>query len=219
MNCRKLAFAISMMFCGLLLCHTIANAQQPQGQSRGARSADEYIKLLESERRLEGLQVTKVIETLKVKTGDHVADIGSGSGVFTRPLAQKVGAKGVVYAVDIDPELIKYLEKTAAEQKLTNIKTLLVTEADPKLPAPVDLIVIIDTMHHIANQPTYVKGLKKYLKPNGRVAIVDFSKNWPAGHEKMIYTVDDLDGWMKAAGFKRTEQYDFLENNFFVVYE
>jgi ubiquinone/menaquinone biosynthesis C-methylase UbiE len=211
---RKFGVALLLMFC----C-AIASAQQPQGQSRGTRSSDEYIKLLESERRLEGLQVIKVIETLKVKPGDHVADIGSGSGVFTRPLAQKVGAKGVVYAVDIDPELIKYVEKTAAEQKLTNIKTLLAAEADPKLPAPVDLIVIIDTMHHIANQPTYVKGLKKYLKPNGRVAIIDFSKNWPAGHEKMIYTVVDLDGWMKAAGFKRTEQHDFLENNFFVVYQ
>src|SRR5215217_5618131 len=106
MNNRKLVFSILLM-----LCAAIANAQQPQGQSRGARSADEYIKLLESERRLEGLQVTKVIETLKVKPGEIVADIGSGSGVFTRPLAQKVGAKGAVYAVDIDPELIKYVEK------------------------------------------------------------------------------------------------------------
>ncbi len=215
MNYRKFAIAISLFLCSAI---ATAQTQQPQGQSRGARSADEYIKLLESERRIEGLQVTKVIEALKVKSGDHVADIGSGSGVFTRPLAQKVGAKGVIYAVDIDPELLKHVEKTAAEQKLTNIKTILTGEADPKLPAPVDLIVIIDTMHHIANQPTYVKGLKKYLKRNGRVAIVDFSKNWPAGHEKMIYTVDDLDGWMKAAGFKRAEQHDFLENNFFVVY-
>jgi hypothetical protein len=61
--------------------------------------------------------------------------------------------------------------------------------------------------------------LKKYLKPGARIAIIDFSKNWPAGHEKMAYTVKDLDGWMTAAGFKRIEQYDFLDNNFFVVYQ
>src|SRR5262249_35139440 len=77
-------------------------AQQPQGQSRGGRSADEYVKLLESERRIEGLQVSKVIEALKVKPDDHVCDLGSGSGLFTRPMAKRASGKGVVYAVDID---------------------------------------------------------------------------------------------------------------------
>ena len=201
---------------------TTASAQQPQGQSpgqsRGSRSPEEYIKLLESERRISELQVAKVVETLKIKPGQRIADIGSGSGLFTRPLAKQAGAKGVVYAVDIDPELLKYVEKTAAEQKLANIKPILAAENDPKLPEPVDLIVIIDTLHHIANQPTYLKGLKRYLKPNGRIAVIDFSKTWPAGHEKMVYTVDDLDGWMKGAGFKQVEKYDFLDNDFFVVY-
>ncbi|MGH9939968.1 MAG: SAM-dependent methyltransferase, partial [Blastocatellia bacterium] len=128
-----------------LLFASARQAQQPQGQSRGGRSADEYIKLLESESRIGGLQVTKVIEALKVKPDDRVCDLGAGSGLFTRPLAQKVGAKGVVYAVDIDPELLKHVERTAQEQKLTNIKTILASETDPKLPEPVDLIAIIDT--------------------------------------------------------------------------
>ena len=209
----------TLLLITLLLCSAIVFAQQPQGQSRGNRSADEYIKLLESERRQSELQVAKVVEALKIKPGQHVADIGSGSGLFTRPLAKQTGAKGIVYAVDIDPELIKYVEKTAAEQKLTNIKTIMGGEADPKLPEKVDLIVIIDTLHHIANQPTYLKGLKKYLKSKGRIALIDFSKTWPAGHEKMIYKVEDLDGWMKAAGFKQVEKYDFLDNDFFVVYQ
>lgn len=212
----------SLLFILLTLPLLFASAQQPQpqaqGQSRGGRTADEYIKLLESESRIGGLQVTKVIEALKVKPDDRVCDLGAGSGLFTRPMAQKAGGKGVVYAVDIDPELIKYVERTAQEQKLTNIKPILASETDPKLPEPVDLIAIIDTLHHIGNQAAYLKGLKKYLKPGGRVAIIDFSKNWPAGHEKMIYTVNDLDGWMTAAGFKRVEQHDFLDNNFFVVY-
>ncbi len=211
-------FKAFALFTLVLLCSITAFAQQPQGQSRGGRSADEYIKLLESERRQTDLQVAKVIETLKVKAGDRVADIGSGSGLFTRPLAKQVAPKGVVYAVDIDPELIKYVEKTAAEQKLTNIKTIMGGEDDPRLPEKVDLIVIIDTLHHIANQPTYLKGLKKYLRNNGRIAVIDFSKTWPAGHEKMIYKVEDLDGWMKAAGYKQIEKYDFLDNDFFVVY-
>jgi 2-polyprenyl-3-methyl-5-hydroxy-6-metoxy-1,4-benzoquinol methylase len=202
-----------------LLFVSAQERQQPSGQSRGARSPEEYINLLESERRIGGLQVDKVVEALKVKPDDRICDLGSGSGLFTRPLARKANGKGVVYAVDIDSELLKYVERTAQEQKLTNIKPILASETDPKLPEAVDLITIIDTLHHISNQTEYLKGLKKRLKPGGRVAIIDFSRDWPAGHEKMIYTVSDLDGWMTAAGFKRVEQYDFLDNNFFVVYQ
>ncbi len=211
---------LAILLFALLITPVFAqqSAQQPTGQSRGGRSADEYIKLLESERRIEGLQVTNIIKTLKVRSGQRIADIGAGSGLFSRPLAQRAGDKGVVYAVDIDTELLKHVEKTAQEQKLANIKTILGAVDDPKLPEPVELIVIIDTLHHISNQAVYLKGLKKYLKPDGRIAIIDFSKDWPAGHEKMVYTVETLDGWMSAAGFKRVEKHDFLENNFFVVY-
>jgi cyclopropane fatty-acyl-phospholipid synthase-like methyltransferase len=211
----------SLLFILLALPLLFVSAQQqpqPAGQSRGGRSAEDYIKLLESERRIEGLQVTKVVEALKVRPDDRVCDLGSGSGLFTRPLARKAGGKGVVYAVDIDSELLKHVELTAQEQKLANIKPILASETDPKLPEPVDLITIIDTLHHIGNQAEYLKGLKKYLRPGGRVAVIDFSRDWPAGHEKMIYTVGDLDGWMTAAGFKRVEQHDFLDNDFFVVY-
>ena len=212
----------SLLFILLALPLLFVSAQQqpqPAGQSRGGRSAEEYIKLLESERRIEGLQVDKVVEALKVRPDDRVCDLGAGSGLFTRPLARKASGKGVVYAVDIDSELLKHVERTAQEQKLANIKPILGSETDPKLPEPVDLITIIDTLHHINNHAEYLKGLKKYLRPGGRVAVIDFSRDWPAGHEKMVYTVGDLDGWMTAAGFKRVEQHNFLDNNFFVVYQ
>lgn len=211
----------SLLFILLILPLPFVSAQQqsqPGGQSRGGRSAEEYVKLLESERRVEALQVDKVVEALKVRPDDRVCDLGAGSGLFTRPMARKANGKGVVYAVDIDSELLKHVERTAQEQKLTNIKPILASETDPKLPEPVDLITIIDTLHHIGARGEYLKGLKKYLRPGGRVAVIDFSRDWPAGHEKMAYTVGDLDGWMTAAGFKRVEQYDFLDNNFFVVY-
>ncbi|MBO0725579.1 MAG: class I SAM-dependent methyltransferase [Blastocatellia bacterium] len=211
----------SLLFILLSLPFLFVSAQErqpPSGQSRGGRSPEEYIKMLESERRIDSLQVNKVVEALKVRPDDRVCDLGSGSGLFTRPLARKANGKGVVYAVDIDSELLKYVERAAQEQKLTNIKPIQASETDPKLPEAVDLITIIDTLHHIGNQAEYLKGLKKYLRPGGRVAVIDFSRDWPAGHEKMAYTAGDLDGWMTAAGFKRVEQYDFLDNNFFVVY-
>ncbi|HEX4947851.1 MAG TPA: methyltransferase domain-containing protein [Blastocatellia bacterium] len=205
-------------FTALFLCLSLfllaGLAQQPQ-----RRTADEYIKVLETERRIEGLQVQKVIETLKIKPGQRVGDLGAGSGLFARPIAKQLGEKGIVYAIDVDPGLLKHIEKTAAAEKITNIKTVLAAEDDAKLPEKVDLIVIIDTLHHIGNQGPYLKGLKKYLKPDGRVAIIDFSETWPAGHESMKYSLDQLEGWMKDAGFKRTEKHDFLNNNFFVIYK
>ena len=189
-------------------------AQQPQ-----RRDAEEYIKLLESERRIEGLQVDRVVEALRLNPGQKIADLGSGSGLFTRPIAKQVGPKGTVYAIDIDPKLLEHVDKTAKNMGLTNVRTILGAEDDPKLPEPVDLIAIIDTLHHIGNQPTYLKGLKKYLRKKGRIAVIDFSKTWPAGHESMVYKLGDLDQWMKDAGFKRVAQFDFLDNDFFVIYQ
>lgn len=198
----------------LLFLTTIFALQQAQP----GRSAEEYIKLLESERRVSGLQVERVIETLKVTPGMRVADIGSGSGLFTRPLARRAGSGGAVYAVDIDPALLKHVEKTAAEERLENIKTIRGAADDPKLPEPVDLIVIIDTLHHIDNRATYLGNLRRYLRPGGRIAIIDFSENWPAGHEQMRYRLEELEEWAKKGGYARSEKHDFLDNNFFVVY-
>jgi len=178
-----------------------------------------YIKTLESEQRVKGLQVDRVVEVLKVSPGQKVADLGSGSGLFSRPIARQAGEKGIVYSIDIDPELLKHIEKTAQDNKLTNIRTVLATEDDPKIPEPVNLIVIIDTLHHIKNRTTYLKNLRRYLQPSGRIAVIDFTHTWPTGHEEMRYTLDDLDGWMKSAGFSRIEKHDFLDNNFFVIYQ
>lgn len=207
---------------GILLSALLAlpvYAQQPSTATPQGRDPQEYIKLLEGERRVAGLQVARVVEALQIKPGQRIADLGSGSGLFTRPLAKKVGPEGVVYAIDIDQALLDHVTKSAARARIANIVPILAAEDDPKLTEPVDLIVIIDTLHHIKNQAAYLQGLKKYLRAGGRIAIIDFSKTWPTGHESMIYKLDDLEGWMKAAGFKRVAQHDFLDNNFFVVYQ
>ncbi|MEP7273455.1 MAG: class I SAM-dependent methyltransferase [Acidobacteriota bacterium] len=187
-------------------------------QTQTRRDPVEYIKTLESERRVAGLHVAQVVESLKIGQGQRVADLGSGSGLFTRPIAKVVGDKGVVYAIDIDPDLLKHVEKTARDEQLTNIRTVLAIESDPKLPEAVDLIAIIDTLHHIDNRPTYLSNLKRYLRPGGRIAIIDFSETWPVGHEAMRYSFADLQSWMEKGGYERSEKFDFLTNNFFVVY-
>ena len=129
---------------GVLIWGGLVHPVVPQ---KGRRDAEDYIKLLETERRVESLQVERVIESLELKPGMRVADLGSGSGLFTRPLAKKVGSAGLIYAVDVDAKLLEHVAKTSGAAGLGNVITVLGEFADPKVPEPVDLITIIDTLH------------------------------------------------------------------------
>ena len=195
---------------GVLALSLTAAAQQTDPEA--------YAKTLEGAARVARMQVPRVIETLVIPPGSKVADIGAGSGLFSRPIAQHIGRAGVLYAVDIDPGLLKIIDRRSQEEKLTNIRTVLAATDDPKLPEPVDLAFICDALHHIGNQAAYLKTLAKYVKPGGRIAVIDFSEKWPVGHESMRFSVADLDGWMKAIGFTQTASHSFLENSFFVIY-
>lgn len=186
----------------------------PQAQ----RTPEEYAKFLEGADRVARMQVTRVVSALDLKAGMKVADIGSGSGLFTRPMAVEVGPGGVVYAVDIDPELLKIVARSAEEKKIANVKTIVGGPDDPKLPERVDLAFICDTLHHIQQPAAYLQNLKKHLRPDGRIAVIDFSERWPQGHESMRYSLAQLDGWMKEAGLSRVSSYDWLDNSFFVIY-
>lgn len=185
-------------------------AQQPDPEA--------YAKTLEGAARVARMQVPRVIQTLVIPPGSRVADIGAGSGLFSRPIAQHLGRAGVVYAVDIDPGLLKIIDRRSKEENLTNIRTILAATDDPKLPEQVDLAFICDALHHIGNQAAYFKTLAKYIKPGGRIAVIDFSETWPVGHERMRYSVADLDGWLKEIGFTQIGSHSYLENSFFVIY-
>lgn len=190
-------------------------AWQPASQRRDPL---EYIRILESAERVRKLQIDRVISALDIQPGQRVADLGAGSGLFTRPLARRVGATGIVYAVDIDRDLLEHIEETALEQDLPNILTVLASEFDPRIPEKVDLVLICDTLHQIKNADVYLRDLTRYLKVSARVAVIDYSNEWPKRFEASKYTVGQLDGWMTAAGLRKSESYDFLDDNFFIVY-
>jgi ubiquinone/menaquinone biosynthesis C-methylase UbiE len=198
----------------VLLALVLLVASTPAQQ----RDPEAYAKTLEGAERVARMQVPRVLETLALTAGAKVADIGAGSGLFSRPIAKAVGATGVVYAVDIDAGLLKIVERTSKEAGLANVRTVLAATDDPKLPEPVDLAFICDALHHIGSQAAYLKTLAKYVKPGGRVAIIDFSEKWPQGHESMRFSVADLEGWMKGAGFTPVGSYTYLDNSFFVIY-
>lgn len=163
-------------------------------------------------------QVDRVIAALELASGQKVADVGAGAGRYSRPLARAVAPEGVVYAIDISENALERNARAAAAEGIANIETVLAEEDDPKIPEPVDLAFFSDSLHHINGQETYLKNLRRYLNPGARVAVIDFARNWPRAHHIRRYTVEELDAWMRAAGFSRIALYDFPADRFFAIY-
>jgi SAM-dependent methyltransferase len=184
------------------------------------RDPKQYQQLLENPDRLAALQVNRVVEALALRPGMRVADLGAGTGVFTVPMAKAVGREGRVYAIDIDSALLAIVAGKAKANGLANIETIVAGPTDPRVPEPVDLLFICDTMHHLPDQRSYVQQFAKLLRPGGRVAVIDFAEgHWPQGHDQFVVTPAQVDGWMQAAGFRRAARHTFLGSNFFHVYE
>src|SRR5205809_1600057 len=116
-----------------------------------------------------------LLEALKLKSGNVVADIGAGTGYYSWRMAKDVGEKGLVYAVDIQQEMLDLLAKRMAERKITNLKGVLGTITDPKLPAhSVDLVLMVDVYHEFDHPFEMMQAICKALKPGGRVVFVEF---------------------------------------------
>ena len=175
-----------------------------------------YIEHMETDERLQRMDVGKVVDSLDIRPGWEIADVGAGSGLFTRAMAEKIKPDGVIYAVDINRDLLEHIEKSAAESGIKNIKTALADENDPRIPQKVDLIFICDTFHYVKNHKQYIKTLSAYLKDRGVIAMIDYKKNWPPLSEK--FAADELIGWMNDAGLKLSRSYDFIEDEFFMIF-
>jgi ubiquinone/menaquinone biosynthesis C-methylase UbiE len=162
----------------------------------------------------------KVIEALDIEPGDHVADLGAGSGYFTFLLAQAVGPGGKVYAVDVDRDMVALLSKRVQEEGYKNVEVILADPDDPHLPrASLDLIFTCNVYHHVENRSTYFSRVAETLKPDGRVAVIDFSGEgwfaWLTGHAT---PADVIEREMKETGYTLTHRYDFLPKQAFLTF-
>lgn len=119
----------------------------------------------------------EILDELALEPGMAVADIGAGSGLLSRLIAPRVGAEGTVYAVDVAKSMVDYIAKTAKEQGLTNIQAVLGVPKSPKLAAnSVDRICIIDAYHHFEYPAEMLAEIKKALRPDGMLVLIDFER-------------------------------------------
>jgi ubiquinone/menaquinone biosynthesis C-methylase UbiE len=211
-----LAFCAFVTF-GALGSTTVASAFQ-----LAQRPAKEWIQRLERPERVASQKVDEIVPRLDLKPGMIVADIGAGTGVFSRPIARAVGPGGKVYAVDIEQELLDDIKRRADEQQITNIQPVLGEFDDPKLPArDVDLAFFNDVLHHIEHRAAYLKALATYIKPTGRIALVEFDKSMPqAEPASLLLNRAEVEQWLvEAGGFRPLKEFpELFQNKWFVIY-
>ena len=165
-------------------------------------------------------QTEKVIAELGIIPGQRVADLGSGSGYFTFSLADAVKPDGIVYAVDVDTAMNEDLARRARERGYENIEIVMASYEDPKIPdGRVDLIFTSNTYHHITeNRREYFDHARRYLKPGGRIAIIDYRKE---GIRRVLGHAMERDvivSEMESAGYRLESDHGFLPKQHFLVF-
>jgi ubiquinone/menaquinone biosynthesis C-methylase UbiE len=179
--------------------------------------ADKYIQRMDDPAR--DLKVSEVIAKLRLKPGDIVADIGSGAGSFSIPMAKAIAPNGVLYAVDIDQKILDFVAERARKNGVTNLRTVLGANDDPKLPVKnLDVAFFHRVLHMIEHRQVYLNCTATYMKPDGRVVIID--KNPEQSPESWMWLrQSDVDTWMAAIAFYPAEKFDIFNDRYFVSYQ
>ena len=152
----------------------------------------EGIGWLERPQREKEEEPAKLIEALKLKEGMVVADVGAGSGYYSFRMSEKVGDKGKILAVDIQPEMLDAIRKKAKAKKVTNVEPVQGTEDDPKLPeGKVDLILLVDVYHEFSKPYEMTQAMVKALKPGGRLVFVEFRLEDPQVPIKLVHKMTE----------------------------
>ena len=203
----------------LLVCSASQLFSPPQVRGQSGTAVDHRktstpytgdLSVFDSPGRDERLQINRVMDMLGIAPGKSVADIGAGSGWFTVRAAKRVTDSGTVYAVDINPQAIDYINQRAQREKLHNIKTVLGREDNPLLPTDaVDAVLLLKTYHEVAKPVTLLSNLHSSLKPGARVGIIDRNGNGEDHGVKSDVVIHEA----QEAGFKLISQSDFVKGD------
>jgi ubiquinone/menaquinone biosynthesis C-methylase UbiE len=209
----SLALACAGPGCGPVL------AQSPHTHQHSFAGAEQWAGVFDDPARDAWQKPHQVIEALALKPDAVVADIGSGTGYFAVRLAHFV-PQGRVYAVDLEPDMVKYLAERAKRAGLGNLSSIQGAADDPRLPGRVDLVLLVDVYHHIEQRESYFRKLARALKPGARVAIVDFnaeSRMGPPPAQRIA--AERVVAEMGKAGYRLAAEHKFLPNQYFLSFQ
>jgi ubiquinone/menaquinone biosynthesis C-methylase UbiE len=222
LNPRVIALALSIFLQNFLLASAQIQAQTPEAPPGEQRKTSEPytgdLSVFDSPGREDRLQIHRVMDSLGIAPGKSVADIGAGSGWFTVRAARRVGGSGLVYAVDINPEAIRYVGERARKEQLQNVKTILSQADNPLLPvSSVDAVLLLKTYHEVARPVVLLENLRAALRPGAKLGVIDRNgngENHGVGRDVVIREA-------KQAGYKLLAQFDFVKGDkmdYFLVF-
>jgi ubiquinone/menaquinone biosynthesis C-methylase UbiE len=222
---------LSALLLGLLLTAACAPAPPPSPAQPGTAQSlrrpapvfgHEHAEWLEREGRAESERPEVVIQAMRLRDGEVVAEIGCGTGFFSRRLAKAVGPHGTVYAEDIQPEMLDMLRERAAQDGDANIVTVLGSETDPKLPkGRMDWILLVDVYHEFQEPAPMLAKIRAALKRGGRVALVEYrAEDDSAKHISPAHrmSVDQVLREWTPAGFELVERVETLPSQHLFVF-
>jgi cyclopropane fatty-acyl-phospholipid synthase-like methyltransferase len=197
---------------------TPATAAQQAAPRKTSKPYTGDLSIFDSPGRDERLQINRVMDILEIAPGKTVADIGAGSGWFTVRAARRVTETGSVYAVDINPEATRYIDKRAQKEGLHNVKTLLSKSDDPQLPAnQIDSVLLLKTYHEVDKPVVLLQNLRASLRPGAKVGVIDRNGNG----ENHGVAADIVIKEASEAGYLLQSRYDFVKGDgmdYFLVF-
>jgi SAM-dependent methyltransferase len=221
MKFSLLRLRVGSVALALLMAVSLASAQTNAGtqQRRTSTPYSGDLSIFEYPDRDKKLQIDRVMDLLGITTGKNVADIGAGSGWFTVRAARRVGPTGAVLAEDINPVAVEYIGKRVLKENLSNVRTVLGSPDDPRLPAgSVDAVLMLKVYHEIAQPVPTMKILQRALRPGAKVGIIDRNGNGANHGLKHDVVVKE----MGEAGYRLVGTYDFTKadgQDYFLIFQ
>lgn len=189
-----------------------------QGFHHSFDDLERWIQKFDDPKRDVWQKPNEVIKALNIGANDKVVDIGAGTGYFSLRIA-KAYPTAKVYAADVEPNMVTHLEKQAKSLSVPNHIAIKVDPNEVRLPEKVNLVLVVDTYHHIDDRPSYFRHIRKQLADNARIAIIDFTPESPEGPppEHRI-SKTELTKEMEQAGYKFNQEVTLLPNQYFLIF-